>query len=591
MASTDTQFDEFRYPADFRDYVGALRRRKGRAFVCGGIVLLVSLALAFGLPSVYESEGIILIEQQEIPTELVQSTITTFVDQRLQIISQRVMTTKNLVDLIEKYNLYPEKRERQPIEVVVSDMREDDISLTPLQADVVDTRTGRSSTATISFNISYKSESPTFAQKVTSELVSLFLQENLRSRTEMAEETSVFLAKESEKIQQEIIELETALAEFKQANLESLPELSQLNMQLMDRTDTSIVDVENQLRSLDERRIYLESELAQIDPYSTMFSETGQRILGPADRLTVLETEYLTLIATYSDQHPDVIKIKNEIDGLRLKVGKTRDAGELRTQLEGLRAELATGQERFSQHHPDVKRLTRSVAILERELAKAEVAPPRTTAELRPDNPAYIQLKARLDATESERSAYQGRLDDLKSKLADYEARLTLAPQVERGYRALIRDFENAVQKDQEIKAKLQNAKLAESLESERKGERFTLIEPPLLPEKPVSPNRSAIAFLGIILSLAGGIGAVAVSEGLDTSVRDAKGVTRTLGTAPLATIPFIQTSADRRNKVIIRIVWGIGILLAGLVAVVLFHFFVMPLDVAWFKTMGRLGI
>ena len=161
------------------DYIAAFRRRKIRMIVTMLLILIISLAVAFGLPAVYQSKGSILIEQQQIPRDMVQSTITTFADQQINILRQRVMTTANLLKLIEKYNLYEDERKTSPNEVVVAQMRDEDISLEPLQVDVVDAKTGRSQLATIAFSVSYNNGSPALAQKVANELITLFLKENL----------------------------------------------------------------------------------------------------------------------------------------------------------------------------------------------------------------------------------------------------------------------------------------------------------------------------------------------------------------------------------------------------------------------------
>lgn len=574
---------------DLVEYIIALKRWKGRALLVALLVAGIGLGVAFGLPAIYKSKGTILIEQQEIPKELVQSTITTFADQRLQVIKQRVMTTTNLMSLIERYNLYTDERKEEPIEIVLQQMRDEDIQLEPLQVDIVDSRTGRATTATIAFTVSYSSKSPDLAQKVANELVTLYMNENLKSRTEMAEETSVFLAEEAENLKREISTLEEQLAKFKEENVYNLPELRELNLSLMDKSERTIQDLESQIRMLDERVIYLESELSQLSPYSTSFTDTGQRILAPEDRLKSLESQYVQLVASYSEEHPDVVRMKKEIDALMVEVGASSGVKELRQLLQDKRGELAATREKYSDQHPDVKRLEGLVKRLEDQLATAEAAP-RGSVKLAsdPDNPAYVQLKARLVAAREERKSLEERLAAQKDKVTDYESRLTAAPQVERQYRALTRDHDTAAQKYAELKAKLTQAKMAESLEAERKGERFTLIEPPLLPEEPVSPNRMAISLFGFILALGMGIGTVALSEALDSTVHGGKGVAKILRAPPLAVIPYIETTRDRRRKRVLRMLL-IGVLVAaGLIVLALIHVFVMPLDVIWFKLLNK---
>jgi len=132
---------------------GYWRHRKSALYAFLGTVL-VTLALALLLPSTYQSGATILIEQQEIPQDLVRSAVTSFADQRVQVISQRVMSTQNLLSLIERYDLYPDIRQSKPREVLMQKMR-DDISMKMISADVIDPRSGRPTQATIAFGVSY----------------------------------------------------------------------------------------------------------------------------------------------------------------------------------------------------------------------------------------------------------------------------------------------------------------------------------------------------------------------------------------------------------------------------------------------------
>src|ERR1700722_5001037 len=130
-------------------------RRRWTILLVAGIVMALTVTLALLLPPTYTSGATILIEQQEIPQELVRSAVTSFADQRVQVISQRVMTTQNLLALIERYDLYPDIRESKPREVLLQTMR-NDIAMKMISADVIDPRSGRPTQATIAFSISYQ---------------------------------------------------------------------------------------------------------------------------------------------------------------------------------------------------------------------------------------------------------------------------------------------------------------------------------------------------------------------------------------------------------------------------------------------------
>jgi len=579
------------------DYIDILKRRRRQFILPAAILFVLSLIVAVAIPSVYQSRAIILIEQQDIPKELVASTVTSYAGERIQIISQQVMTTTNLTAIIEKYGLYTEDKDRLTREEIIEGMQED-INLEMISADVVDPRSGRPTTATIAFSLSYDSKVPELAQKVANELVSLYLNENLKTRKEKAQEASSFLTTEAQRLSKLIGDLEQKLADFKQKNVGKLPELVQLNLQVMDRTERELLELKRQSRSLAERRILLQAELAQINPYTNIISSTGERILGPADRLKSLEAELAGKKASYSADHPDIIKMRREIESLRKETGQVDDESEINGQLQKARGELAASRKTYAADHPDIRKLERMVASLEDRLKKTRSGLSIKKTLASPDNPAYIQLKAQLDATNADLNSLRVQQGSLKKKLTEYEKRITETPQVEREYKNLSRGYENAVATYQSIKAKLEQAQLAEQLEKGAKGERFSLIEPPLLPEKPDKPNRLAILFLGFVLSFAGGLGGVAVSESMDNSVRGTRGIAAILGAPPLVTIPYIDSPDEialrEQNQQLLskrNVTWlaasGAGVA----IALLLIHFAYKPLDVLWFVLLRKLGM
>lgn len=571
------------------DYLSALRRRKGSLLGVVVVLLAATAGVAFGLPPVYRSTATILIEQQEIPAELVRSTITTFADQRIQVISQRVMTRSNLLDIVKKYNLYPDDQKKEPSEVLIENMRKD-IKMNTVSADVVDPRSGRPTLATIAFTVGYDNDSPMLAQKVANELVSLYLNENLKSREQSSNETSKFFNDETQKLSEQISALERQLAEFKEHNAGQLPELMQLNLQLMDRTGQEMTEVDRELRAAKERRIYLESQLAQLDPQSKLFSESGERILGAADRLRVLQAKYVAMAAAYGPDFPDLARMRKEIEALRKETGEVDTRAELELRLVKVRTDLALARDKYTPDHPDVKRLEREAVQLE-TASRAAPGIVGMDAGPRPDNPAYIQLQAQLQAADAEWNSLQQKQSQLADKLAEYERRITRSPQVERKFHELTRDQDNAWAKYKDLKAKQMEAQLSQSLETERKGERFTLIEPPELPEKPLKPNRMAILFLGVMFSFAGGVGTVAVGESMDNTVRGARSLISLMKLPPLGTIPYIETEEDLRKRR--RHLWWLGMTIIALLAAAIaaIHLFYKPLDVLWYLVLRRIGI
>lgn len=573
---------------DLSAYLDILRRRKWQMLVPAAILFVIALFIAFTLPSVYRSTATILIEEQEIPPDLVRSTITSYADQRIQVISQQVMTRANLWQIVEKYDLYPDKRSREPSEAILEAMRKN-IKLDLVSSEAQDKRSGAKTAATIAFTLSYDGDTPEKAQRVANELVSLYLSENVKSRQQKATDTSNFLAEEAKKRNERIGDLEAQLAQFKEKHIGSLPELQQVNMQLRERTDVELMDTERQIRAIEERRFYLEGQLAQTKPHTPIIAAGGERILDSDERLKVLEAQYAAASATYSNDHPDMVKMRREMAALEAQSGGTGGSLAAANQLARLRTDLATLREKYSGDHPDVVKTQRAIAALEASIARP--APETQVRAKNPENPAYIALKSQLEANNADLRSLAARRAELRNRLAQLEARLQETPRVEREYADLIRERETEVRRYQEIKAKQAEAQVAQELEKDRKGERFSLIDPPQVPEKPDRPNRKAIVLLGFILAFGGGLGYGALLETLDHSVRGSRGLAAILSAPLLATIPYIENAEDaqrrsRRRTITIAAVVG-GIALAAL----LIHAFVIELDVFWYVLLRKLGV
>lgn len=572
---------------DLNDYVGAFRRRRTSILGIAGALFAISLLAALLWPPTYQSKATILIEEQEVPSDMIRSTITSFATQRIEVISQRVMSRSNLMDVIEKYKLYPDKRGRETTEEIHERMRKD-INVGMITANVMDPRSGRPMAATIAFSVSYEGENAETTQKVASELTSLYLSENLRNRTEKAAETTTFLSAEAKKLGQDITELETKLASFKKTNADRLPELSNFNMQSVDRIEREVMDADRDMNMLEERKIYLESQLALINPQGSMFSDSGEKVLDPESRLKMLRSNYLSVSSMYSPDHPDVVRLKREIEGLEKQTGSVNPSGEQAKELSRLRNELSAAREKYSEDHPDVIRLTKSVAALEDSLKKRPVAPETSVAKEKPENPAYIMLSAQLETAKSDMVALRSKRIELKDKLASYQKRLAQTPEVERAYLDLKRDYDNSVGRYHEIKAKEMQAEIGQQLEKERKGERFSLLDPPQFPEKPIRPNRPAIIMLGFILSIAGGLGYALAADGIDSSVRSARSVTALLSAPPLSVIPYMKNNEDLLRAEKTKRIVIITFVSSFVLVVLLVHLLWTPLDVLWFKGLRK---
>src|SRR5271155_3721261 len=300
---------------DMREKFLSYWRQRATFAVVAGAAAVLALAIALLLPPTYRAMGTILIEQQEIPQDMVRSVIPSFADQRVQVISQRVMTTQNLLSLIERYKLYPELRQRVPREVLLEKMRED-IGMHMISAVVIDPRSGRPTQATIAFSVSYQSRSPDLALKVANDLTTLYLNENLTSRTQLSQQTSAFFSEEASRQSARIAELDKNFAAFKEQHRDELPELAQLNIQTAERTELDLRDAENRIAALDSQRVLLQAQLAQISPNTQVYSDSGQRVFGAEDRLKALKSQLASYKARYAPGHPDVISTQREVEGL-----------------------------------------------------------------------------------------------------------------------------------------------------------------------------------------------------------------------------------------------------------------------------------
>ncbi|MDH3590141.1 MAG: Wzz/FepE/Etk N-terminal domain-containing protein, partial [Gammaproteobacteria bacterium] len=400
-----------------RDYVAVLRRRKNLLLLTFLGLMVLSILVAFLWPPTYRSTATILIRDQEIPRDLVPSTITSFADQRLMEIQARVVTSANMARLIDDFNLYPEERKRLPMTEIVEDMRAD-YSLDLVSADVIDPRTGRPTQATILFTVSFDYESPAIAQQVANRLVNLYLNENLRDRTERAQETTSFLSEQSDKLDREIDQHEARLARFKEQNGGALPELMSLNLQMMDRTESEMREIERKLQALGERDIFIEAQLATQSPDGPLQTQQGT-VLPPNEQLRALQSQYTRLSATYGANHPDVVVVRRQIQALEGEVGDI-DLASLESEAQSVYVELSQTKERYGASHPDVLRLERQYErlVAERDAALAAAAnavdSPWSDDENGPTNPAYITLQTQLAASEAEAQSLRARHTQLE---------------------------------------------------------------------------------------------------------------------------------------------------------------------------------
>ena len=565
------------------------RRRKKSFFISFSLIFLLAGVIAFMLPPIYLSQSTVLIEGQQIPEDFVKTTITTYVEERLQVIQQQVMGRTKLLSIIDQFNLYSEMREKHTTEEIVDKMR-NAIELKTVSASVVDRRSGRSSVATIAFTLSYQGKEPSKVQKVANVLASFFLEEDLRRRADLASATTAFLEQESENLEKQILILENKISRFKKAHIGELPEFSNVNLQAIARLEGVLDRIIVRISTSKEQKIYLKAQIASVEPLRPIVTEQGKVTRNPKERLKSLRLQLLSLQSTLSEKHPDIKKLKKEIKELEAQVGKSHDSVAKVRRLSDLEGQLAALKGKLGPKHPDVLKLSREVRLLSKEVDELLTEKSKTEAsDEKPDNPAYINLMTRIAAVELEIESLLEERRKIEQRKGEYESKIERAPLVEKEYLELTRDYENAKRKHSEIVSKLLTARISQGMEQTQRGERFTIAEPAQLPEKPYKPDRVMIILLGFVLALGAGIGLAAVQEGLDNTVKGADELNSITGLPVFSVVSLMETDEERRARLIRRILLvatAVGVIV---VVLILVNQFVMPLDILWAKLQRRL--
>lgn len=574
---------------NFGDYAAIIKRRKYYILIPFLCIIIAAAIIACVLPAIYKSTTTILIEDQQIPQDLVRSTVPTVVEEAIQTITQQIMSRSKLIEIIKRFDLYNDLRDRETTEEIIERMRED-INLEMISAEIIDQRTGRPSIATIAFSLSYEWKDPSKVQKVANTLASLYLEQNLKDREKKARTTSTFIEAELNLLKENINQLEIKIAEFKEKHFQALPEMAQLNFQMVQRLYRELETFRQQIKNLRERKIYLEGQLAGINPDLPGILRPDGRTADVKQRLKYLHTEYIALKTSFSEKHPDVIKMEKEINSLEKEVTLKDEIQLKQNQLEELKTELAVKMAGFSKKHPDVINLKKSIEIVKKELEEKSKKRGKTqnNAET-PENPAYINIQTQIDTTIMEISSLRKDRYRLKRKLEKYQKRLELTPQIELEYNLLSRDYNNARMRYQEIQHKLMEAKSAEGLEKGQKGQKFTIIDPAIFPEKPYKPNRLAIILIGFVLGIGAGIGSASIKEFADQAIYSESALAFLTGKPVFAVIPLIETKTDLKRKKRKKILFVLSVLIITGLIVLSIHLFYKPLDVLWFVILRKL--
>lgn len=464
------------YELTLSDYLSIMRRRAPYLIGIFAAVLSVSIIAAFSISPAYRATGTIMVETPPVLEGVAPRNNRNNLDDRIEVIKQRVMTRESLMLIINKHTLFSEnKGGRTTTELI--DMMRNRIAVETISSS-------QQGDPAATFTISFEDRQPDVALQVTNDLVTLFLDWNVKLRTEGATETTQFFSQESDKLKAEVDRLEERISAYKRQNSNNLPEQLTLRTTMMARAENDLYSVERDIRSGNEELRALEAELSVAR--HGISSDTTQT-------LPALRAEYTRLSAIYTESHPDLRAIKRKIDAL--EQGQSAQA-----------AENSAGN------------IT---------------------------NLAVYTIQARIDAVRARMESLQQQRRMLQDKISQNEHAMEMTPKVAQGLDILIRDRDSAQRKFDELRNKKMNAQIAQNLESENKSERFILLEPPVLPEKPFKPNRKKIFALGLFLALASALGVVMLLESIDKRVRGVEALTHVLGGRPLVIIPYLEIAGE----------------------------------------------
>lgn len=565
------------------------KQRKKTIIIIFLLIFVTVTIVALWLPPIYRAETTILRESQQVSEDYIRSMNTSYAEERLNAATQQVMSRSNLLKIIEMYDLYAEMRERKKMSEIIAKMR-NSIELETLYAKVTNERTGRFTAINTAFKLSYEGKDPLKVQKVTNTLSSLYIELEMLTRGKRASATTTFFENELQNLKEQIRVNEEKLRVFKEQHHGELPENYATNVRALDRLEAEFDRLENRIRTLEERKLFIQGQMATIDPLLPIETDEGTLVVNPGERLKRLRLKLMSLQSTLSEKHPDIIRLKNEISELEQEVGKS-DAATLKIKrLKELETEYAAQKSKLGSKHPDIIRLEKEIKVMSAEVdqlitekLKSEVA------EERPDNPTYINLKTQLFIVEADIKNLSEDRDEVKQSIEKYRTRIENAPLVEKEYSELTRDYKSTKRKYDDISNKLMEARVAKGMEESQFSERFVIVDPAALPEIPYKPKRAAIIILGLILALGIAIGFAVIQESMDRSIKNVDELNYLTDGSVFSVISYIETDEERRLRRIKHMAWGAGA--AGIIvaALVVVDHFIIPLDNLWIEIKNRI--
>jgi polysaccharide chain length determinant protein (PEP-CTERM system associated) len=470
------------------------RRRKWLILVPAVLIATVAGAVIHYLPNVYRSETLILVVPQRVPESYVKSTVTARIEDRLQAISQQILSRTKLEQIVSDFNLYQEERaDGELMEDIVEQMRTNDVGIGVVKGDA--------------FRLTFQADDPRVAMRVTERLGSLFIDESYRDREVLAQSTSEFLATQLDEARRQLVQVETKLQEYQRTFNGELPSQLSANLQGQHNTEIALQNLGDSLNRDRERRISFERTVADVleapDPVAPVDPEKPKEMAETLqDELRTARTSLLAVEMKLRPEHPDVKRLRKTVEELEKRVEAQR--------LEGTLASRPT-----------------NAVVMDYSKRKR-----------------LMDAKAELDNLDREIRAKLAEEERLRSVLGMYQARIIATPIRESELAALTRDYETLEQNYRSLLQKKEESDISANLEKRQIGEQFKILDPARMPEKPISPDRPNLYLIAILSALAIGIGLAATAEYFDRTLRNEADVRAALNLMVLATVPYMRDAA-----------------------------------------------
>jgi polysaccharide biosynthesis transport protein len=487
---------------DIPRYLGIVRRRHIHFLIPLFIGWIVVWAASWILPPRYTSTTLILVEQPTMPKDYVTPNITDDLQARMQSMTQQILSRTNLLKIIDLYHLYTRKHVEPSADDKVAAMRKD------IDIELVKDTTGQIT----AFNVSYMSGNPVLAQQVTGELTNLFINENLEVRQQQSEDTTQFLETQLESARKDLAAQEDKVRDFKALHVGEMPGQLTSNLQILQGLQTQLQAEEDALNSARQQHVYLQTLADQLRATQGSVKGSDGAPVGLAaidEQLQKLRAQLADLLSRYTDRHPDVRKVKQEI-----------------ARNEALRSQLLASLKSGG-----------SGAMDGSDAASASTDTTRVTM--------LAPIESQLRSNQLEINNREHSVATLKAKVDDYQGRLNQEPIREQQLADLTRGYDQSKANYDDLLKKKNESKMATSMELLQQGERFRVIDPPSLPQKPDFPNRLKFCGMGLGIGLALGLVVAGAFEMLDDRLHTTKEIRKLLPMEVIGEIPPIETASD----------------------------------------------